>query len=128
MQAAGDKSQILIPTRLPRIHGSFLRRYLSPLYSHVRVVQRLEVLVVEDPQLRHELLLLLQHVADDLLAVVHILGHHLLRDRLLRLADLLGHLLHVVAGEPASLAVQGPLPPAAILFLGYCDKISFLEL
>merc|ERR1719228_1359704 len=97
------------------------------------MVQWLQVVVVENPQLRHELLLLLQQVTNHLLPVVDVLGY----DLLLYLppglsASLLPRpahrLLHIVGGEPASAAVKRSLPPAALLLLCDCDRVALLEL
>lgn len=94
-------------------------------------MQGLEILVVEDSQLGHKLLLLLEHVADHLLPVVDILSENLLCYD--PGAGLLGlgvfvHLLDIVTREPARLAVQRPLPPAPVLALGDGDQITLLEL
>ena len=90
----------------------------------------LEILVMEDSQLGHKLLLLLEHVADDLLPVVDILGEDLLRHDpgagLLGLGVLV-HLLDIVTREPARLPVQSPLPPAPVLALSDGDQITLLE-
>ena len=96
---------------------------LSCVYSHVGVMQGLEILIMENSQLGDKLLLLLQHVADDLLPVVNILGQHLLchHTGLLGLRVLGVHLLHIVAWEPPGLPVQGPLPPTPVLALGDGD-------
>ena len=93
-------------------------------------MQGLEILVVEDSQLGHKLLLLLEHVADHLLPVVNILGEDILSHD--PRAGLLGlwvfvHLLDIVTWEPARLAVQSPLPPAPVLALGDGDQITLLE-
>ena len=94
------------------------------------MMKGLEILVMEDSQLGNKLLLLLEHVADNLLPVVDILGEDLLRHDpgagLLGLGVLV-HLLDIVTREPTRLPVKSPLPPAAVLTLSDGDQITFLE-